>query len=258
MIDFRKPKLSLIAITALEVRKIMDTLAATLLVLLCTVTTGQASDKTTIEAIESSADVSLHTDPASSFWSAARSVYLEKDKQGTPIPRFRSEVRARWTKNNLYFLFICPYDELHVKTTRVVTRETNELWNWDVAEVFIGSDFHDVKHYREFEVSPQGEWVDLDIDLNKPHHEDGWTWNSGFVVTARIDATNHRWYAAMRIPLSAIASRSPADGIEFRVNLFVSEGSPANHHVVTWQPPMSDTFHVPERFGLLRLASGKP
>ena len=35
-------------------------------------------------------------------------------------------------------------------------------------------------------MSPQGEWVDLDIDLAKPHHEDGWTWNSGFVVAARI------------------------------------------------------------------------
>jgi len=28
-------------------------------------------------------------------------------------------------------------------------QETNELWNWDVAEVFIGSDFTDIKH-KEF------------------------------------------------------------------------------------------------------------
>ena len=34
----------------------------------------------------------------------------------------------------------------------------------------------DVKLYKEFEVSPQGEWVNLDIDLHKPHHEVGWTW----------------------------------------------------------------------------------
>jgi hypothetical protein len=236
----------------------MYSLAATLLVLIGTVAMGIASDQATIEAIEASSDVRLQTDPASPFWNAASSVFLEKDKLGTPVPGFRSEVRVRWTKNNLYFLFICAYDELFVKNTPVVTRETNELWNWDVAEVFIGSDFHDVKHYREFELSPQGEWVDLDIDLKKPQHEDGWTWNSGFTVNARIDATKHRWYAAMRIPFSALDRQSPADGSEFRLNLFVSEGPPSNHHALTWQSPMSDTFHVPERFGLLRLVSGKP
>ena len=58
-----------------------------------------------------------------------------------------------------------------------------------MAEVFIGADFTDIRRYKEFEISPQGEWMDLDIDLNKPHHEDGWKWNSGFQVSARIDET---------------------------------------------------------------------
>lgn len=79
-----------------------------------------------------------------------------------------------------------------MKPSPTILQETNELWNWDVAEVFISSDFNDIKHYQEFEVSPQGEWIDLDIDLRTPHHEDGWTWNSGFVVSARTDARNHR------------------------------------------------------------------
>lgn len=61
----------------------------------------------------------------------------------------------------------------------------------------------------------------------------------------------------MLIPLSAIDKRDPAAGIQFRMNLFVSEGPPSNHHAVTWQPPMSNTFHVPERFGLLKLVSEK-
>ena len=48
--------------------------------------------------------------------------------------------------------------------------ETNELWNWDVAEVFIGSDFKNIRRYKEFEVSPQAEWVDLDVNLDAPRH----------------------------------------------------------------------------------------
>ena len=228
-----------------------------MLVLLFTVAPMWAAETSVVEAVRASADVPLQTDPASAFWSAARPAYLEKDKDGRLTSHFRSEVRTRWTKDNLYFLFICPYDELYLKPSPTTAKETNELWHWDVAEVFIGSNFSDIKHYQEFEVSPQGEWVDLDIDLNKRHHEDGWTWNSGFAASARTDAANHRWYVAMRIPLSAIDRRSPANGIEFRMNLFVSEGPPSSHHAVTWQPPMSNTFHVPERFGLLRLISEK-
>ena len=126
---------------------------------------------------------------------------MEKDSFGKIVPRYRTEVRTRWTKSNLYFLFVCPYEELHLKPAPNTQKETNELWNWDVAEVFIGSDFANIKRYKEFEISPQGEWVDLDIDLGKPHHEDGWTWNSGFEVKARIDRGTHTWYGAMRIPL---------------------------------------------------------
>lgn len=233
----------------------MTRLAGVFLLLVCSIATLRAADLPVAKAIEASADVPLQANPASDFWSAALPIYLEKDKQGKRVENFRTEVRVRWTRDNLYFLFICPYDHLNLNPSPVTTQETNELWNWDVAEVFIGSDFSNINHYREFEVSPQGEWVDLDIDLNKPHHEDGWTWNSGFETSARIDAANHRWYAAMRIPLSSIDKRSPVVGNEFRMNLFLSEGLAANHHVVAWQPPMSDTFHVPSRFALLKLVS---
>ena len=119
------------------------------------------------------------------------------------------------------------------------------------------TDFKDIKHYKEFEVSPQGEWIDLDIDLHKPHHEEGWKWNSGFNVSARIDRAAHVWYAAMTIPYSAIDTRQAAVGNILRINLFRSQGPPANRHEITWQAPMADTFHVPERFGLLQLAKNK-
>ena len=235
----------------------MNGLARVSLVLMFSVATMLAADGSAVEAVQASADAPLQTDPASAFWSAAHPAYLEKDIQGRHITRFRSEVRTRWTKKNLYILFICPYDKLHLKPSPSTTEETNELWKWDVAEVFISSNFSDINRYQEFEVSPQGEWIDLDIDNNNPHHEAGWTWNSGFEVSARIDAAKHLWYAAMRIPLSSIDKRIPASGNELRFNLFLSEGARSNHHAVTWQPPMSNTFHVPERFGLLRLVAEK-
>jgi hypothetical protein len=208
-----------------------------------------------IESVYATQDVPLDLDPTSEFWRASGPVYMEKDSFGKIVPHYRTGVYTRWTKNSLYFLFVCPYEELHLKPAPNTQKETNELWNWDVAEVFVGSDFANIKRYKEFEISPQGEWVDLDIDLKKPHHEDGWTWNSGFEVKARIDEGTHTWYGAMRIPLAAIDARPPAVGNTMRINLFRSQGPPSHRQEVTWQPPMKASFHVPERFGLIRLVA---
>jgi len=212
-----------------------------------------AADPAVIESMQAKQDVALTLDSHTDFWRQARPVYMEKDRFGKSVAGYKTEVRVLWTKNNLYLLYTCPYEELHLKPSPDTQKETNELWNWDVAEVFIGSDFKDIQRYKEFELSPQGEWIDLDIDLHKPHHEEGWTWNSGFEVKARIDPATHIWYGAMRIPFAAIDSRPAAAGNTLRVNLFRSEGAPPHQQAVTWQPPMTNTFHNPERFGLIRL-----
>jgi hypothetical protein len=211
----------------------------------------------TMTSLRAASDVAPDTDPHSELWRNSPRVLASLDAQGKPVGRYATEVRSRWTADNLYFLFTCPYEELYLKPNPVTAAETNQLWNWDVAEVFLGSDFKDIRRYKEFEISPQGEWIDLDVDLHKPHHEDGWVWNSGFQVAARIDRAAKIWYGAMRIPFRAIAPVPPGIGMEFRMNLFRSEGPATNHREIAWQPPMSATFHVPERFGLLRLVGDR-
>ena len=215
-----------------------------------------AGDKE-IQSSRADSNPPLGTNPTSAFWRGATPVYMEGDTHGKADPRYRTEIRTRWTKKDLYFLFVCPYEELNLKPNPNPSSETNELWNWDVAEVFVGADFKDIRHYKEFEISPQGEWVDLDIDLSKPRHEDGWKWNSGFEVSARIDRAAHIWYGAMRIPYSAIDSRPAAAGNLLRINLFRSQGPASARHQIAWQAPMRDSFHVPERFGILKLVAGE-
>ena len=219
--------------------------------------TALAAEPAVIESVQAKEDAQLSLDPRSNFWSASSRISMDKDPHGKEVPGYRTEVRTRWTANNLYFLFVCPYEQLNLKPSPNTQQETNNLWNWDVAEVFLGSDFQDIQRYKEFEISPQGEWIDLDINLHTPHHEEGWTWNSGFAVMAHIDPSAHVWYGAMRIPWKAIDSRSPAVGTTLRINLFRSQGPPSENHEVTWQAPMSNTFHTPKRFGLIRLVSSR-
>ena len=166
----------------------MTGFARAVLVVLLAAIPALAADTPTIESTRATEDVHLTLDPSAPFWKSTKAVFVDKDRFGNPVHAYRTEVRTRWTKDNLYFLFICPYKELSLKPNPNTHEETNQLWNWEVAEAFIGSDFSDIQHYKEFEVSPQGEWIDLDIDLKKPHHEDGWTWNSGFEVLAKIDS----------------------------------------------------------------------
>ena len=206
-----------------------------------------------MQSKRASADVAPDTDPNSAFWRGAPAVFADRDSFGHVVPGHRTEVRSRWTTDNLYLLFICPYQHLNLKPDPRTDVETNQLWNWDVAEAFIGSDFQNIRQYKEFEVSPQGEWVDLDIDLTKPHHEGGWTWNSGFTVASRIDPQEKIWYACMRIPYKSIDTRPAAPGNTLRINLYRSQGPKAQHAAIAWQPTHKATFHAPEAFGTLEL-----
>jgi hypothetical protein len=223
--------------------------------LLAVTSTGFAKspDSAVFESVRAPHEVKLQTNPQSAFWQKANPVLVNLDNLGKSASPMQTEIRSRWTKANLYLLFICPYQELNLKPNPNTKDETNQLWNWDVAELFIGSNFQNIRRYREFELSPQGEWIDLDINLDSPHHEDGWTWNSGFQVSARIDRQKKIWYGAMRIPFIAIDPNAVRAGSIFRVNMFRTEGAAPGTKKNVWQPTMTNSFHVPERFGRLEL-----
>ena len=201
-----------------------------------------------------SADFVLTADPNAAPWKSIAGIFMEKGPKEESVPGHRTEVRSRWTKDNVYFLYVCPYQELHLHPNPSQTKETNQLWDWDVAEVFIGTNFQNVRRYKEFEMSPQGEWVDLDIDKSKPRIEDGWLWNSGFEVKARIDRDKKIWYGEMRIPIKSIDERPAAEGLEMRVNFYRCQGADPTRKYIAWQPTHAATFHVPEVFGRMRLA----
>ncbi|MGA2594572.1 MAG: carbohydrate-binding family 9-like protein [Bryobacteraceae bacterium] len=198
-------------------------------------------------------DSPVTADPHAPEWKNVPGVFAENGPRGERVAGHRTEIRSRWTSENIYFLFICPYQELNLKPNPSQTTETNHLWNWDVAEVFVGSDFEHITRYKEFEISPQGEWVDLDIDLDNPKPEGGWLWNSGFVSKARIDAERKIWYGEMRIPFKSIDSRPPAPGLQMRINFYRGQGTALHHVAIAWQPTGQPSFHVPQAFGLLTL-----
>lgn len=201
----------------------------------------------------SKSDFPLTADPNSPDWKGVKATIAANGPMGDVTPGHRTEIRSRWTDKNLYLLYSCPFEELYLHPNPTQTEETNELWDWDVAEVFIGTDFKDIKHYREFQVSPQGEWVDLDINRNANPPDHNWKWNSGYKVKARIDKEKKIWYGEMQIPMASLDVSKPAKGLEMRINLYRIQGPPPNRKMIAWQPTHEDNYHVPEAFGRLVL-----
>ncbi len=199
----------------------------------------------------SAREFDLTADPAAAPWKSAAPVKMTRDALGENSPIGPTEVRSRWTRDNLYLLYSCPYRSLKLNPSPLLDRETPQLWNADVAEAFIGADEKNIGRYREYQVSPAGEWVDLDIDVVDPKPQGGMPWDSGMAVKARIDSERKIWYGEMRIPLKSIATRAFSPGDRLRLGLFRITGN--ERDLVAWQPGFRRSFHVPEAFGVLLL-----
>ncbi len=195
-----------------------------------------------------------NADPQSPEWSGIAGVQATKNFFGEDVPLPPTEIRSRWTHKYLYLLYICPYNDLYLNPNPVTTEETNKLWKWDVAEAFIGSDYLKTTHYKEFQVSPQGEYVDLEIDQDELRPEQKQVeWQSGFTVRGRIDSQKKVWYGEMKIPFASLDMKNPKEKDELRIGLFRIEGPEAQRLYIAWRPTGASTFHVPGAFGSLVL-----
>jgi len=214
----------------------------------------------TLQAPHVAGQPPLTTDPSSPTWRNAALTTISKDcTRQIDYPALRTEVRSFWTETHLYLLFTCPYKDLNLFLPARNSGPRDKLWDRDVVEMFLGDDWTNIRHYREFEIAPTGDWIDLAIDLDRDSYDQ--SWRSGWTTAARIDESAHVWYAAARIPLSAVSSSPVKPGTKWRANLYRIEGLglDARRHFLCWQPTCvvnRDPNHVPENFGTLVFTGG--
>lgn len=206
-----------------------------------------------IESRSAPSDRAPEANPDSPEWAGVPGVTATQGFFGEPVALAPTAIRSRWTKDNLYLLYVCPYKTLYLKDKPITDAETNKLWDWDVAEAFIGSNFEHIGLYKEFQVSPQGEFVDLDINREDPKAAQGVDWQSGFRVKARIDKEKKIWYGEMQIPFASLGVSEPKPGTELRIGLYRIEGAEPNRVYVAWSPTGKKNFHEPAAFGRLVL-----
>lgn len=185
--------------------------------------------------------------PTPAAWEKACAVRFCRDwKGGSEDPRRETEVRMLWSGTGLYIRFQCHYRELYVFDDRNSRRD--QLWLRDVAEAFIQIPADGARNYREFEISPNGDWLDLDIAPGTKTHL---CWKIASQVI--VQPENHLWTADMAIPMELLAPHfNPQES--WRINLFRIEGPEPDRFYSAWQPTYTPkaNFHVPECFGELR------
>ena len=182
-------------------------------------------------------------------WEHAQAVRFSTDWQGNnPDPELETEVRVLWSPDILYLRFVCRYRDLFVFHDAGQNWRRDHLWDRDVAEAFLQPPPQTGRNYKEFEVAPNGMWIDLDIspaglaDLQ-----------SGVQRSVHLDEDAKIWTAALAIPMQSLTPHfDPA--VPWRVNFYRVEGKVEPRRYMAWQPTHTPqpNFHVPETFGNMR------
>jgi hypothetical protein len=217
---------------------------------------GPYTSKAKIESKRARQDFAPDGDLEKRFWKDAKWVSFDHDWTGKQhYARAQTRVASRWTPSQVYFAFWCRYTTLNIFKSADPKKDKWGLWTRDVVEVFLNPQPSHVRHYYEFEVSPNNLWIDLEIDLDKtPFNKP--SWNSHFRHATRME--EKFWTCEMQIPIPILTRRgyNLRSGTDWRVNFFRADGrgGELQRRLLAWSPTLTQkpNFHVPTRFGLIR------
>jgi alpha-galactosidase len=183
-------------------------------------------------------------------WERAEPVRFCTDWRGrNPDPAVETEVSVLWSPETLYLRFVCHYRDLFVFEDSDPTGRRDHLWDRDVAEAFLQPpDAASPRFYKEFEVSPNGMWIDLDISPGGLKDLE-----SSLTRSVHLDRTNQIWSAELAIPMKSLTADFDA-AKSWRANFYRVEGKAEPRRYMAWQPTHTPqpNFHVPSAFGELR------
>jgi predicted TIM-barrel fold metal-dependent hydrolase len=200
----------------------------------------------TLKAARVDKDFELDGELKDTVWQKAVPTSLEYGSlKYDARPELTTSVRALYSDQFIYFGWECPFTTLTVFDTPSADRERLGLWDRDVVEVFVGSEWKNINRYAEYEVAPTNER--LDVLLNLPGKDFGWDGRAQSAV--KVDKRRKVWTVEWRMPLELLASAKPAPGTRWRLNLYRCDK--ANNAYLAWSPVLKGSFHTPEKFGVL-------
>jgi alpha-galactosidase len=193
--------------------------------------------------------------PPASAWEIALPVRFDADWQGrNSDPLRETQVRLLWTPEILHVRFQARYRSITVFPDSDPGGRRDLLWDRDVAEAFLQPDPSASRSYKEFEVSPNGFWIDLNISCGKKRDL-----QSGLTRRVRIDERSKQWIAELSLPMKSLVARFDPAAV-WRANFYRVEGPAEPRFYSAWCPTGTPqpNFHVPEAFSKLVFVESSP
>ena len=184
--------------------------------------------------------------PQEATWNNAPPIRFDADWQGKNADPARStEVRLSWSTEALYLRFAAHYRTITVFPEAEANGRRDHLWERDVCEVFLQPNPAEARRYKEFEIAPNGFWIDLDIAPGEKHDL-----QSGLRRRVKADERNKTWSAELALPMKSLTERFDPSAV-WRVNFYRVEGATEPRFYSAWRPTGTPqpNFHVPEAFG---------
>ena len=183
-------------------------------------------------------------------WKQAKEVSVEKYWSGENAPKERQfKAKLLWSDTAVYVRFEANQNEpLIVSQKPNLTTKTKGLWDRDVCEIFLAPKRDEFRKYFEFEIAPNGEWIDLGIYQKPDERITDWDYMSGMKSAALIE--KNKVTMAIKIEFSALG-KTPKAGDVWLGNIFRCIGKDPTRGYLAWSPTETKepSFHVPEKFG---------
>src|SRR5271165_2542608 len=180
---------------------------------------NEAMSQDTVTAVRLVGATDAEGFPVENTWDAAPALRFSADWRGMNADAEReTEVRMLWTPEHLYLRFVARYRSITVFPDADARGWRDQLWDRDVCEVFLQSDPAQAG-YKEFEVAPNGFWIDLDIAPGEKRDL-----RSGLRRRVKIDEVRKCWRAVLDVPMESLTARFETSAT-WRVNFFRVEGA---------------------------------
>jgi hypothetical protein len=183
-------------------------------------------------------------------WSKAKDILIDKYWSGETAPPGRQfKTKLLWSDAALYVRFEANQTEpLVVSDVPNLKTKTKGLWDRDVCEIFLAPNRAEFRKYFEFEIAPNGEWIDLGIYQKPDERITDWDYNSGMKSAAHIE--KNKVVMAIKIEWKAFG-KTPQAGDVWLGNIFRCVGTGAARGYLAWSPTLTKepSFHVPDKFG---------
>jgi alpha-galactosidase len=184
------------------------------------------------------------------FWRKGQEVLIESYWSGKKAASGRhAKAKLLWSDSAFYVRFEANQTEpLVVSKAPNLKSKTKGLWDRDVCEIFVAPNSKEPNKYFEFEIAPNGEWIDLEIHRMSDERKTDLDYQSGMESAAKIEIG--KVLMAMKIKWKAFGKTPKVKDI-WKGNLFRCVGSGETRGYLAWSPTKTEmpNFHIPEAFG---------